>query len=226
MTKLETIITGDGSTSFIHPELDETYHSRHGAIQEAVHVFIKTGLETTISKNSLNTVSVFEMGLGTGLNCLLTALWSIENAVAIDYTGIENTVLSEEQIESCNYVAAINVQKAADLFKKIHTSKWNSASELTPNFVLNKIESNIEQFNSLKKFDVIYFDAFGPRVQPFLWESPILYKMHEMLRTGGYFVTYCAKGSVRRSLIEIGFEVERLPGPPGKREMLRARKMS
>ncbi len=226
MTNLETIITGDGSTSFFHPELDETYHSRHGAIQEAVHVFIKTGLEHTIEENKLKEISIFEMGFGTGLNCLLTQIWSLKHSFTINYSGIENTILSNEQIKNCNYVEQLNDKNASDIFDKIHATVWNNEVDLTPHFKLTKIESDIEKFNDLKKFDLIYFDAFGPRVQPFLWETAILQKMYDLLNSGGFFVTYCAKGSVRRSLIEIGFEVERLPGPPGKREMLRARKMS
>jgi|TARA_B110000879_G_scaffold78369_1_gene109097 tRNA U34 5-methylaminomethyl-2-thiouridine-forming methyltransferase MnmC len=225
MTKLEILITGDGSTSFFHPELDETYHSRHGAIQEAVHVFIKTGLEHSIQQNNLKQISIFEMGFGTGLNCLLTDLWSLENSFTINYTGIENTVLSDEQIDSCNYVEILNDKNAAEIFNKIHTSQWNEGATISADFKLTKIESDIEEFKSSKKFDLIYFDAFGPRVQPFLWEITVLKKMYELLNYGGFFVTYCAKGSVRRTLIELGFEVERLPGPPGKREMLRARKV-
>ena len=226
MTNLETIITGDGSTSFFHPELDETYHSRHGAIQEAVHVFIKTGLEYAIEENKLKEISIFEMGFGTGLNCLLTQIWSSKHSFTINYSGIENTVLSNEQIGNCNYVEQLNDENASEIFDKIHASVWNNKVDISAHFKLTKIESDIENFSDSEKFDLLYFDAFGPRVQPFLWEILVLQKMYELLNPGGVFVTYCAKGSVRRSLVEIGFEVERLPGPPGKREMLRARKIN
>lgn len=224
MTKLETIVTGDGSTSFFTPLLDETYHSRHGAIQEAKHVFINTGLEHAITELNLESISIFEMGFGTGLNCLLTGLWSSRNSFSINYTGIENTVLTKDQLKLCNYIDEVVDENCEQLFDEIHSSTWNEEVGISQNFKLTKLQSEIEEFNNINQYNLIYYDAFGPRVQPHLWEIPVLKKMLQALKPGGYFVTYCAKGSVRRNLIEIGFEIERMPGPPGKREMLRARK--
>lgn len=224
MSKLTSIVTKDGSTTLYNQQLDETYHSRHGAIQEAIHVFIKTGLEHAIKQNNLTTIKVFELGFGTGLNCLLTALWSRQNNLPVDYHSVESVKLSENQINQCNYIELISDKGSEDMFRTIHTEPWNKQVVINNLLSLHKYECEIEKFSTSALFDVIYFDAFGPRVQPELWEIDVLLKMFDLLNPGGYFVTYCAKGSVRRNLIEIGFVVERLPGPPGKREMLRGRK--
>ncbi len=222
MSKLEHFITKDGSSSFYHPQLDETYHSRHGAIQESQHVFIKSGLEYYLQKQTKSSISVFELGFGTGLNALLAALWSNEHDLNIYYESIEKTVLSLDQSQKCNYSEQISNQTVQDVFTQIHKCNWNQEQAILPTFKIKKIEGAVGDYAPKKSFDLVFFDAFGPRVQPELWEVDNLQKMYDILDNQGVFVTYCAKGSVRRTLINIGFTVERIPGPPGKREMLRA----
>ncbi len=225
MPELESIITSDGSTSLYNSELDETYHSRHGALQEAEHVFIETGLSHFVGLFEPSSLSIFEMGLGTGLNCLLTALWAKKNKVSVNYIGIEKVVLNNQQIASCNYSDLLKNEDSKTYFDSIHSSTWDMQTQIHAYFTLLKLEAEIETISISSEIDVVFYDAFGPRVQPHLWEKPILNILFNMLKPNGVLVTYCAKGSVRRNLQELGFEVERLPGPPGKREMLRGTKL-
>lgn len=225
MTKLESFLTNDGSSSLYHPELDETYHSRHGAIAEAKHVFIEMGLAFFLENNPSNEIAVFEMGFGTGLNALLTALWSEQHQQKVLYESIEKVVLDEKTTAVCNYPELVNSELASNIFTQLHQSKWGEKAGISAFFELCKIEGDIESFSKTNYFDIVFYDAFGPRVQPHLWEVPVLSIIYNSLKINGIFVTYCAKGSVRRNLIELGFKVERLPGPPGKREMLRALKV-
>ncbi len=225
MTKLESFLTNDGSSSIYHPELDETYHSRHGAIAEANHVFIEMGLDFFLENNPINEIAVFEMGFGTGLNALLTALWSEKQRQKVIYESIEKVVLDEKTTAICNYPELVNSELASNFFTQLHQSKWGEKAGISAFFELSKIESDIKSFSKTNCYDIVFYDAFGPRVQPYLWEIPVLSIIYNSLKINGVFVTYCAKGSVRRNLIEMGFKVERLPGPPGKREMLRAVKV-
>ena len=219
MDKREFKITADGSHTLYVEALDETYHSTHGAIQEAVHVFINAGLNY-FNKPKLN---VLEIGFGTGLNAFLTLLEDKKSDVEINYTGIEAYPLEEEIISQLNYVAELNSNdEEKQLFEKLHQVEWGSHQKITGNFKLNKTKVELDKFATTEQFDVIYFDAFGPRVQPEMWTETILEKMYNCLVDDGILVTYCAKGSVKRVLKAVGFEVEPLPGPPGKREMTRA----
>lgn len=222
MKKKEIKITSDGSHTIYLPELDETYHSVHGAIQEAKHVFIESGLNYF---NDRERVNILEIGFGTGLNTYLTLLDSINSSKMINYTGIEAFPLFIETIEKLNYLSELDSSdKEREFFFNIHQAEWNQPNSINSNFMLTKIEAKIQEFNSDRKYDLIYFDAFGPRVQPEMWEKDILTKMYNVLNPSGILVTYCAKGSVKRGLRKVGFEVESLPGPPGKREMTRATK--
>lgn len=218
MNKRELITTSDGSHSLYLTDLDETYHSRHGAIQEAYHVFIKNGLEYVDKKS----ISILEIGLGTGLNCFITFLETKKRNITIDYIGIEAYPIIDSERKQLNYIKQLNAPQYQTIFDKIHQSNWEERIELFENFSLKKQLKKFQDINDQNKYHLIYFDAFGPRVQPELWVEDIFQKMYDALQSKGVLVTYSAKGSVRRALQSVGFEVERLDGPPGKREMLRA----
>ena len=218
MTQLEVRQTSDGSKTLYLPDLDETYHSSHGAIQEAMHVFIEHGLKFTSPKTK--ELTIFEMGFGTGLNAFLTAQWAQKNYQEIRYIGIELHPVPEEIWKQMDYV-----QDEVEMYSKIMSTEWGHFLEIHPDFHLKKIEQDIHQLQTAEKVDLIYFDAFGPRAQSEMWELPVLTKMHELLNTGGVFVTYCAQGQMKRNLKSLGFSLESLPGPPGKREMTRAIKI-
>lgn len=212
-------LTADGSHTLYVEGLDETYHSKHGAIQEAEHVFISAGLDYFTELN----LNVLEVGFGTGLNTFLTLLSAQKKNIKVNYTGIEAYPLSDEIIQQLNYTDELNSTKEEqELFQKLHEVEWESVQKITPYFNLIKWEVDLTEFKAEQQFDLIYFDAFGPRVQPEMWTKEIFEKMYTALNPNGILVTYCAKGSVKRTLKEVGFEIEALPGPPGKREMTRA----
>jgi tRNA U34 5-methylaminomethyl-2-thiouridine-forming methyltransferase MnmC len=213
------MITADGSTTIHIPEWDEQYHSKHGAIQEAKHVFIKNGL----SLFSDQKISILEIGFGTGLNCFITFLEAPKTNLAIDYVGVEAYPLAADEVEKMNYVDQLNANKFSDVFKQMHQQNWEEKGKISTDFSLTKRKQFFHGINDENKFDLIYFDAFGARVQPELWTEEIFEKMFKALKPGGILVTYSAKGSVRRAMIAVGFSVEKLPGPPGKREMLRGK---
>lgn len=215
------MITADGSTTIHIPQWDEQYHSKHGAIQEAKHVFIKNGLSLFANQR----ISILEIGFGTGLNSFITFLEAPKINLAIDYVGVEAYPLTAEVVEKMNYVAELNAEDFNAVFTKMHQQKWELTNQISPNFSLLKRKQFFSEINDENKFNLIYFDAFGARVQPELWTEVIFEKMYKALKTGGVLVTYSAKGSVRRAMQSVGFLVEKLPGPPGKREMLRGKKV-
>jgi len=217
----EIIKTSDGSSSIYLPEWDENYHSKHGAIQEAYHVFIKMGLDLFKDGSKL---SILEMGYGTGLNCFITYLEAIKRNLTINYIGLEGYPLEVEMIFDLNHVEQLKAENEIEAYSKMQSSKWNSKALVNSHFDLTKQEILFEAYDARNVADLIYFDAFGARVQPELWSETIFKKMYDALNDRGVIVTYAAKGSVRRAMQAVGFEVERLPGPPGKREMLRGRK--
>lgn len=215
----EIIETSDGSKTIRIIALDENYHSHHGALQEAKHVFIQYGLDYFKDKKNL---SIFEMGFGTGLNAFLTAIETIHSDKKIEYTGIEAYPVSEEEVHLLGYNQLMGAE-FSELYDKIHSVEWGSLQEITQNFKLHKIVNKIESVElKANFFDLIYYDAFGPRAQDEMWTVELFQKMFNSLRVGGVLVTYCAKGQVKRNLKEVGFKIEALPGPPGKREMTRA----
>tara|TARA_R110000787_G_scaffold271063_4_gene378170 strand:- start:6548 stop:7210 length:663 start_codon:yes stop_codon:yes gene_type:complete len=216
--KREIIITSDGSTTIQIPEWNEQYHSIHGAIQEAYHVFIKQGLES-ISKKKL---SILEIGFGTGLNGFITFLEAQKNNLTIEYVGVEAYPVVPEEIEKLNYVSELNASHSTNVFETFHNCSWEEKHQITTDFSLIKRKQFFNEIVDKNKFDLIYFDAFGARLQPELWTEEIFSKMFTAMKSNGTLVTYSAKGSVRRAMQSVGFVVERLPGPPGKREMLRA----
>jgi tRNA U34 5-methylaminomethyl-2-thiouridine-forming methyltransferase MnmC len=216
----EIIRTKDGSTTIHIKDWDECYHSKHGAIQEAQHVFIKNGLALYQNQS----VSILEIGFGTGLNAFITYLESKKLNLDIDYVGVEAYPVSISELSAMNYVSELNADDKNTIFNLLHESNWEEKVVIDPFFTITKRQQFFEEINDFEQFDLIYFDAFGYRVQPDLWSTTIFKKMHTALRPGGKLVTYAARGVVKRSMIEVGFTVEKLPGPPGKREMFRATK--
>ncbi len=219
-SRLEIKQTADGSNTIYLPELNENYHSFHGAIQEAKHVFIENGLDQFASKSE---ISIFELGFGTGLNALLTYLWAETNQVKIQYTSIEVFPVPIDICKKMDYPSQLD-QSSSEVYSKLLDAEWGQLVSLSKNFFIHKIKGAIQEWSNNQNFDLIYFDAFGPRAQPEIWELPILEKMYNSLKVNGVLVTYCAQGQFRRNLKSLGFKVESLPGPPGKREMTRANK--
>ncbi|WP_291963731.1 tRNA (5-methylaminomethyl-2-thiouridine)(34)-methyltransferase MnmD [Maribacter sp.] len=218
--KREIITTGDGSKTIQIMDWQEQYHSKHGAIQEAYHVFIKSGLDL-FNDQELN---ILEIGFGTGLNAFITLIEYEKRNLQIKYTGVEAYPVSPEELEQLNYLEELESLSRKDDFDLMHASAWGKEIEITSNFHLTKQQKFFKDIDETDRFDLIYFDAFGARVQPELWTVKIFQIMFNAMKRGGVLVTYAAKGSVRRAMLEVGFLVERLPGPPGKREMLRAKK--
>jgi len=219
LSTIKIIITNDGSHSLLNEALDETYHSRHGAIQESLHVFIEQGFSYLTRKQSPESISILEVGFGTGLNALLTAVEAIKSDIRVSFTTLETFPLGKEVWESLNYSDPYN------LFRLLHQAEWQKRVEINTCFTLLKLEQSLLTVDlEPKHFDLIYFDAFAPGKQPEMWELSVLQKVVSTLKPGGAFVTYCAKGQLKRDLKSLGLNVESLPGPPGKREMVRALK--
>lgn len=219
--KRSIITTADGSKTISLDDWNEQYHSKHGAINEAYHVFIDHGLSACEKKQ----ISILEIGFGTGLNALITLHEAEKKNLQIDYTGVEAFPVSLEEIEHLDYISALNISHLRSAYTEMHKCSWDQKIALTPNFQLTKQKKDFKEIDDKEAFDVVYFDAFGARVQPELWTTSIFQQMFNALKEKGILVTYAAKGSVRRAMKEVGFAVERLPGPPGKREMLRAVKI-
>ncbi len=218
--KRNIIQTRDGSTTIHIEEWDECYHSRFGAIQEAQHVFIKKGLSLFENKS----VSVLEIGFGTGLNAFITFLEYQKFNQKINYVGVEAFPVSAEEAEMMNYVSELNAEAEKYIFEKLHQCQWEKPNNLNEDFVFTKRNQFFADIDDSEKFDLIYFDAFGYDVQPELWSVAIFKRMYQALKIKGALVTYAARGVIKRNMIEAGFTVEKLEGAPGKREMFRARK--
>jgi len=222
--KRKIITTGDGSKTIQIEDWNEQYHSKHGAINEANHVFIKSGLLHFCHLYPKTTnISILEIGFGTGLNAFLTAIEAERLNITIDYVGVEAYPVAESEISQLNYAQKIDKDKST-LFKKLHAIEWEIASSLTNTLKLTKRQQFFSDVADVEQFDIIYFDAFGSRVQPELWTKAIFQIMYNALKPNGVLVTYAAIGKVKRAMKELGFTVERLEGPPGKRHMLRATK--
>lgn len=217
------VITEDGSHTLFVPELNEHYHSTHGAIQESRHIFIDAGWDAIFDLQS--PVKIFEVGFGTGLNALLTSLEAREYHRKTFYVTVEAFPVNPDLIAQLNYPVKLQQDHASVDFEKLHAATWNIPVFIHDQFIINKISVPLaEAALANDAFHLIYFDAFAPEVQPELWTAEIFEKMYNALLPGGVLVTYCAKGSVKRALKSAGFIVENLPGPPGKREITRARK--
>jgi tRNA U34 5-methylaminomethyl-2-thiouridine-forming methyltransferase MnmC len=218
-------ITADGSHTIAIPGLQLTYHSMHGAIQESMHVFIRSGLHALPERYPL--LRIFEMGFGAGLNALLTLQQTVMQRQQIYYETVELYPLSTDEARPLNYNDLLNSSPGPNLLEALHAAPWEKDVQIDPLFTLHKKQLSLFQYleNSPQEpFHLIYFDAFDPAAQPELWTKHVFEQLFARLYKGGVLVTYCSKGLVRRAMQAAGFVVEKLPGPPGKREIVRARK--
>jgi tRNA U34 5-methylaminomethyl-2-thiouridine-forming methyltransferase MnmC len=214
------IKTSDGSHTIYVPEIDEHYHSVHGAFQESTFIFIRNGFDFC----KADPLSILEVGFGTGLNALLTAIRSRAGSREVNYTSIENHPVDNKIIFSLNHHEFVG-ENGKEIFHLIHSSPWNKSVNICRNFKLKKIEADFTKSRPSGKYDLIYFDAFGPDKQPEMWTKEIFTGISAVTNKNGILVTYSAKGEVKRSLKACGFDVTLLPGPPGKRQMIRAVKI-
>lgn len=212
---IELVLTADGSHTLYVPEIDENYHSTHGAVQESTHVFIDAGL-LFCEKKAIN---ILEIGFGTGLNALLTAIEAEKIDTKIHYTTLEKFPVPIITALQLNY-SDLTAQNL--IYEDIHKADWEKIVEISKRFVIKKMECDFTEATFNEKFDLVYFDAFSPEKQPEMWTEKQFLKIYNACNYGAILTTYCAKGVVRRVLQAVGFKVERLPGPPGKREILRA----
>ncbi len=220
---IKMIITDDGSHTLFNTELKEHYHSTFGAIQESMHIFIEAGLKFQIS--NVEKIKLLEVGFGTGLNALLSLNESLQSAVNIEYSGVEPFPVKDDLVKSLNYGEIIKSDFLAVSFEQMHDFEWNKEVALSSGFKLKKINTKIELVDLPKDyFNLVYFDAFAPDVQSELWTKDVFKKLYESMIVGGVLVTYSVKGTVKRALKSAGFIIEKLPGPIGKREFLRASK--
>lgn len=221
---IEFFTTGDGSHSLYLPDLNEHYHSIHGAARESRHVYIKNGLHYFLSQHSPfnETVRILEYGFGTGLNALSTYEYMLNNRVNVNFTTLEKYPLPQSIIEKLNHTEYFDFEGAKKLFFDLHRLSVNESHELSDRFTLLKLDRDFQSFwSEPSTVHVIYFDAFAPNVQSEFWTVEMFKRLHEQLKPGGVLVTYSSKGIVRRNMLAAGFKTEKLPGPPGKREMLR-----
>ena len=205
-------------------EWDEYYHSMHGAYNEAMHVYVESGLAFWSAQDSSKNkpCSIFEMGFGTGLNALMTLEYAHMHNLDIVYNTIEAFPLQFREIQELNFDSFFKLENSKNYLRELHLSPWDKNIRLSPNFSFLKNKILLENFKPIISYDLIYYDAFGFRVQPEMWSPEALRPIVDALAPHGVFVTYSAKGSVRRSLEALGLKVFRIEGPPGKREMLRA----
>jgi tRNA U34 5-methylaminomethyl-2-thiouridine-forming methyltransferase MnmC len=213
----ELIITADGSHTIYVPEMDEHYHSIHGAIQESEHIFIRAGFDMC----EADPLHILEVGFGTGLNAFLTGVRLLTSGKKVFYTTIEKYPLGPEIVSSLNYAGLVSGDHS-ELFMKIHSAPWDIKAEITPGFTLLKIKADLTTVIPEGSYELIYFDAFGPDKQPEMWTSEIFSGIGASTAPGGILVTYSSKGTVKRNLRSSGFDVKLIPGPPGKRQIIRA----
>lgn len=223
MSALQIITTADGSHTLRNNDLRETYHSVHGAIQESMHVFLGNGLQYFSGRHQTKDISILEVGFGTGLNALLTWRYALQNRIAIRYTTLEPFPLHREVWTQLNYA---ELEKENERFKALHEAVWGTMVSLAEEFSIFKIEKPLGEVILEGQYDVVFFDAFAPSVQPDLWRPETLMKVTAPLRDAGVFVTYSAKGQLKRDLKALGLTVETLQGPPGKNQMVRGVKTS
>jgi len=216
LDKLIVETTADGSHTLFLPEMDEHYHSVNGAVQESNHVYIDAGFNQCQKEE----IHVLELGFGTGLNALLTALQAEQRGIRIFYTSLEKFPLPQMITEQLNYSEANKT-----LYQTLLQTDWGIRIQVNPYFNLHKIQTDFNDFDFSGKYDVVYYDAFAPDKQPEVWSQKLFDAIYNGMNPEGILTTYCAKGNIRRMMQQAGFTVVRIPGPPGKREMLRARKV-
>ena len=220
------IVTKDGSPTIRVPDWGVAYHSVHGAIQESMHVFIDAGWNEACRIHAEGPVWVFEMGFGTGLNALLTLIESGKTKRSIFYETIDLNPLLPSETTSLDYAVRLERPDLEQAWEQMHLGEYDKPTHVSENFVFEKHQQDLRDFHAGQPYHLIYYDAFAPSAQPELWTLAIFEKLYAMLMPDGILVTYCAKGAVRRAMQAAGFLVEKLQGPPGKREMLRARRAS
>jgi tRNA U34 5-methylaminomethyl-2-thiouridine-forming methyltransferase MnmC len=229
--KKSLIITKDGSHTISIPGMNVTYHSHHGAIQESIHVFINAGLKYFLDNRTPEKLHIFEMGFGTGLNALLTLIEAEQRNIPIQYTAIELFPVTTDEASALNYCDQLNRNDLLSRFEHLHFCDWEIDISISPSFTIHKLKDSMLNFNTSPLLpgspptggqNLVFFDAFAPAAQPELWTKEIFEKLFSMLLPGGILVTYCSKGEVRRAMQAVGFVVEKIAGPPGKREMVRA----
>jgi tRNA U34 5-methylaminomethyl-2-thiouridine-forming methyltransferase MnmC len=214
--KREIITTDDGSVTFYLPDMNENYHSRFGAIQEAYHVFIQNGLALTKGRP----IAILEIGFGTGLNCFITYLESLKAGQEIDYTGVEAYPIAQEEASQLNYVSQLGADDKQEVFDRMHSMAWEEKIQFGEKFTLTKRQQFFQDIEDVNMYDLIYFDAFGYPSQPELWSEEIFAKMYAALKSEAILVTYACRTVIKKAMISAGFSVKKVPGPPGKREML------
>ena len=218
--KRQIIQTQDGSTTIYLPEWEESYHSKHGAVQEAYHVFIKNGFSLFQGKP----IAILEIGFGTGLNAYITCLEVDQAKQVVHYVGVEAYPVAIDEAMKMNYASAI-YSESEPLFKQLHQAAWEKPTEITPCFTIAKRQQFFQDIQDVGLYDLVYFDAFGFRVQPELWTEEVFATMYKAMKPGGVLVTYACRSVIKNAMLAVGFKVEKLPGAPGKREMLRAFKL-
>lgn len=217
------VITNDGSHTVAIPAMKVAYHSHHGAIQESMHVFINAGLRYVSKSLKLKEISIFEMGFGTGLNALLTLIEAEREQKKIHYTTVELFPLQQDEINFLNYCEQLNREDLKPVFQQLHQCDWEKDNAITPFFTIKKHKADLLNLSTYQPVSLIYYDAFAPSAQPELWTKHVFEKLFTWLVPGGALVTYCSKGDTRRAMQAACFVVEKIPGPRGKREMVRAR---
>ncbi|MFK8045133.1 MAG: tRNA (5-methylaminomethyl-2-thiouridine)(34)-methyltransferase MnmD [Crocinitomicaceae bacterium] len=212
--------TEDNSKTLLIDNTEVTYHSRHGAFTESTHIFLENGLKYFAGEDK---ITVFEMGFGTGLNAILSAVYAQKHNLIVTYHSIEKYPLSIQEITAVKPSHAFANDEIIKYFDMAHDCEWESTTKMNSFFELFKTQNDIHHYKLQPlSYHIIFFDAFGPKFQPDLWYPNILEKMYNSLKSGGILITYCAQGQFKRDLKSVGFEVENLPGPPGKREITRA----
>ncbi|MCL1850355.1 MAG: tRNA (5-methylaminomethyl-2-thiouridine)(34)-methyltransferase MnmD [Bacteroidetes bacterium] len=222
--KRQIVLTDDGSNSIFSEEVNQHYHSHFGALQESMHIFINAGLcSDTI--NHLETVSILEIGFGTGLNALLTCFKAQELHKKIYYEALELYPLTLQEAEQLNYPSLLPYSNGKEIFTALHNAEWNTEEKISETFILHKRHiSAINANYTPDRFNLVYFDAFSPEVQPELWTKEVFTPIYNSMENDSILLTYCTKGSIKQTLTALGFHIEKLPGPVGKREILRAKK--
>lgn len=223
--KREIIVTKDGSYTIAIPEMAVMYHSIYGAIRESMHVFIEAGFKHLLNQSAQEQIKILEVGFGTGLNALLTAIEAEKGNTGIYYVAMEPFPISVEDACRLNYCELLERKDLEEDFRRMHDCQWNTSLVVTERMLLHKANCSLQKFEDKTRFHLIYYDAFAPSAQPQLWTKETFEKLYSMLEPSGILVTYCSKGDVRRAMIAAGFTVKKLPGPPGKREMLQGQKI-
>jgi len=221
---MKVVETNDGSSTIVLEEFGITYHSKHGALQESNHVFIDAGLNYYLQHSPGKDVRIFEMGFGSGLNCLLTYAGTSGLSVNVHYTALDLYPLPGDIWRQLNYCKLAAVESYSDIFTSMHMSNWNNESQLSSRFALSKVIGDIRNFSTRQLYDVVYFDAFSQESNPDQWTAEVFSSIYNSVSDNGLLVTYSSKVIVRRALEQAGFLVQKIPGPYGKREIVRALK--